>query len=90
MPGHRHLESAAERGSIASSPLMSAPAMNVRPAPTTTSPLTDESRCAASTALERPSMTSGLSALTGGLSMVMTAIPSWILVETTLVIESRG
>src|SRR4029078_4574095 len=59
-----------------SSSLMSAPAMNVRPPPITTIARTDGSRSAVSRAVKMPSGTPGLSAFTGGLSRVITAMPS--------------
>ena len=58
--------------------LMSAPAMNVVPAPISTIASAAGSADARATALSMPSQTAGLSALTGGLSIVMTATPSLI------------
>src|SRR5437667_12638676 len=53
--------------------LMSAPAMNVDPAPISTMASAEASAFARATASSIPSHTAGLNALTGGLSMVMTA-----------------
>src|SRR5258705_3340527 len=55
---------------------MSAPAIKLRPAPISTIALTPGSALPRSTFSTMPSGTPGLSALTGGLSMVMTPIPS--------------
>src|SRR6266853_1030840 len=69
---------------------MSAPATNVRPAPITTAALTAGSLFTASIAVEIPSGTPGLRALTGGLSMVMTATSLSLLMLTRLVIPSHS
>src|SRR5271163_4458089 len=55
---------------------MSAPAMKLRPAPIKTITLIAESALPRSTFSTMPSGTPGLNALTGGLSTVMTPIPS--------------
>src|SRR5579864_6878605 len=72
----------------ASSSLISAPEINVRPPPITTTERTEVSRPATSKAARMPSGTPGLSAFTGGLSMVITATPSraekvtgWVIVN---------
>src|SRR5665213_1034176 len=57
---------------------MSAPAIKVFPAPITTMASTAASATAALTPAAIPSGTPGLRALTGGLSIVITAMPSWI------------
>ena len=56
--------------------VMSAPAMNVRPAQARTTPVTSASPIAARMVSQSPWRTCRLKALTGGLSMVMTAMPS--------------
>src|SRR5215831_4757500 len=61
---------------------MSAPAMKVRPAPMITTPATPGSAAAAARQEPMRSGTPGLSALTGGLAIVMTAMPSWRVNET--------
>src|SRR6202162_1598731 len=56
--------------------LISAPAMNVRPAPINTTALTVSSFSICATAAAMPAETAALSAFTGGLFIVTTAIPS--------------
>ena len=58
--------------------VMSAPAKKVRPAQVMTIACTVSSARAAASAVVSPSRTAWLSALTGGLSLVMTAMPSSI------------
>src|SRR5438105_4030151 len=66
---------------------MSAPAINVRPPPINTTPRTDESLRAFSRQAMMPSGTPGLSALTGGLLIVMMAMPRSLLRVTSSLIE---
>src|SRR5208283_2302053 len=67
--------------------LMSAPATKVRPPPITTAALTAASPFISSIAAKTPSGTPGLRALTGGLSMVMTATSLSLLILTSLFIR---
>src|SRR5690606_25153069 len=64
--------------------LMSAPPENTRPPPVMTMPATVSSALAAASASARPWRTSRPSPLTGGLSKVMTAMPSRDVVVTAM------
>src|SRR5215470_17216550 len=69
--------------------VMSAPAMKVRPAPTSTIARVAASSRACVSVLNRPARTTCLSALTGGLSTVMTAISPSFCKPTSVVTGSH-